>query len=295
MIKVAILGSTGMLGSALAYYLENESVDIYEFNRSGTSITKKNYAKKFDVKTDANLFRNLEKLKCDYIINCIGFIRQLIDENDKRSVKLAYEVNTNFPSRLNEYASKFQTPIIQIGTDCVYSGQKGNYSENDPHDPHDIYGVTKSKGEVASTASMILRCSIIGKEVTSANSLLSWVLSNPINSEIKGFTNHYWNGLTTLHFSQIVFGIIKSQSFRPGVFHLIPNEVVSKHELITLITQGFDRTDIKIDEFATDIAVNRSLTTNNAQQNLTLWNNAGYNQIPTIEEMIFSYARWSKQ
>jgi len=284
-----------MLGSALTRYLRNEAIDICEFNRSGTSITKNNDAKKFNVITDVNLFRDLENLKCDYIINCIGVIRQLINENDKHSVKLAYEVNANFPSRLNEYASELKTPIIQIGTDCVYSGQKGNYSENDPHDPHDIYGVTKSKGEVASTASMILRCSIIGREVNSTNSLLSWVLSRPINSKIKGFTNHYWNGLTTLHFSQIVFGIIKSHSFRQGVFHLIPNEFVSKHELITLITQAFERTDIKIDEFATDIAVNRSLTTNNTQRNLILWNNAGYSKIPTIEEMVFSYAKWSKQ
>ena len=295
MIKVAILGSTGMLGSTLTRYLENEPVDICEFNRSGTSITKNNEAKKFDITIDANLFHDLKKIKFDYIINCIGFIKHLISEDSEHSVKSAYEINANFPSRLNEYASEFKTPIVQIGTDCVYSGQKGDYSESDPHDPNDIYGVTKSKGEIASTASMILRCSIIGREVTSANSLLSWVLSHPKKSRIKGFTNHYWNGLTTLHFSQIVFGIIKSNSFRQGVFHLIPSEVVNKHELITLITQAFDRTDLKIEEFATDIAVNRSLTTNNAQQNLALWNNAGYNQIPTIEEMVFSYAKWLKQ
>ena len=60
MIKVAILGSTGMLGSALTRYLGNEAIDICEFNRSGTSITKNNDAKKFDVTTDANLFRDLE-------------------------------------------------------------------------------------------------------------------------------------------------------------------------------------------------------------------------------------------
>jgi dTDP-4-dehydrorhamnose reductase len=295
MIKVAILGSTGMLGSTLTRYFEKESVNICEFNRSGTSITKNNEVKKFNITADENLFHDLNNLRFDYIINCIGFVKHLINEDDEHSIKSAYEVNANFPSRLNEYASKFKTPIIQIGTDCVYSGQKGNYSENDTHDPHDIYGVTKSKGEVDSTASMILRCSIIGREVTSANSLLSWVLSHPMNSEIKGFTNHYWNGLTTLHFSQIVFGIIKSHSFRQGIFHLIPSSVVNKHELITLITEAFDRTDLKIDEFATDVSVDRSLITNNAQQNLTLWNNAGYNQIPTIEEMVFSYAKWLKQ
>jgi len=292
MSRVAVLGSTGMLGSALTRYLENESIDICEFNRSGASITKNNEAKKFDVTTNVNLFRDFKNLKFDYIINCIGLIKHLISEGDEHSVKLAYEVNTNFPYRLNEYASEFKTPIIQIGTDCVYSGQKGDYSENDLHDPNDIYGATKSKGEAASTTSMILRCSIIGREVDSSNSLLSWVLSHSMNSKIKGFTNHYWNGLTTLHFSQIVFGIIKSHTFQQGVFHLIPSEVVSKHELITLITQAFDRTDLKIDEFATDIAVNRILTTNNAQQNLTLWNNAGYNQIPSIKEMVFSYAKW---
>ena len=52
MIKVAVLGSTGMLGSTITQFLENNLVTVYEFNRSGISITKKNKARKFDATED---------------------------------------------------------------------------------------------------------------------------------------------------------------------------------------------------------------------------------------------------
>ena len=219
MVNVAVLGSTGMLGSTLSRILEDNLANVYEFNRSGISVTKKNQARKINALNSTDFSEIFSELKIDYIINCIGIIKQLINPDDQRSVDLAYKINSNFPLNLNSYAKSLEIPVIQIGTDCVYSGQEGFYSEDRPHDPSDIYGLTKDLGEQFSAYSMILRCSIIGKELSTANSLLSWVLSNPKNSSINGYINHFWNGVTVKHFSQIVHGIIKFSSFKLGVFH----------------------------------------------------------------------------
>ncbi len=294
MVNVAVLGSTGMLGSTLTRGLENNSTTVYEFNRSGISVTKKNESRKLDVVTDNNVMESFNGLKLDYIINCIGLIKHLINIKDQDSIKLAHNINAEFPSKLNNFAKSLGIPVIQIGTDCVYSGKVGGYAEDQLHDPTDIYGITKSMGEIESSSTMVIRCSIIGKELRTSNSLLSWVLSQTHNSRINGFTNHFWNGVTTLHFSQIVSGIIESETYNEGVFHLVPADVVSKYELINLIAKEFGRSDLQISQFEADIPINRSLMTTYSERNVQLWSNGGYNQIPTVAEMVSTYAKWNQ-
>jgi dTDP-4-dehydrorhamnose reductase len=295
MTKVAVLGSTGMLGSTLTRVLENQFKTIYEFNRSGISATGKNQTRVIEV-TDSNcLLTSFNGLEIDYIINCIGMIKHVIDENDQNSVNLAGKINSEFPANLNIYASRLGIPVIQVGTDCVYSGKSGLYSENDPHEPIDIYGETKNAGEQSATDSMLIRCSIVGKELKSRNSLLEWVISQPIGAKIEGYINHIWNGVTTLHFSQVISGIIKSGTYAPGVFHLVPKDTVSKFELINLISSEFGRSDLQISQFKAEIPINRSLITINPERNLQLWRQAGYNQVPNISEMVSTYAKWSQK
>ena len=295
MTKVAVLGSTGMLGSTLTRVLENQFKTIYEFNRSGISATGKNQTRVIEV-TDSNcLLTSFNGLEIDYIVNCIGMIKHVIDENDQNSVNLACKINSEFPANLNIYASRLGIPVIQVGTDCVYSGKSGLYSEKDPHEPIDIYGETKNAGEQSATDSMLIRCSIIGKELKSRNSLLEWVISQPIGAKVEGYVNHLWNGVTTLHFSQIISGVIKSGAYKPGKLHLVPRDIVSKFELINLISSEFGRSDLQISQFEAEIPINRSLITINPERNLQLWRQGGYNEIPTISEMVSTYAKWSQK
>ena len=294
MVKVAVLGSTGMLGSAITKYFENCEISVHEFNRSGISISSKNQCSAFEVTEISSSIEVLKKIKVDYIINCVGIVKHLINDSDERSKQLAYKVNADFPIALNDYVNEQSIKTIQIGTDCVYSGETGNYSENSLHDPIDAYGVTKNIGESASTSSMILRCSIIGKELETSNSLLSWVLSQPLNSEIRGFTNHFWNGVSTLHFAKIVFGIINSGSYEEGVIHVVPRGFSTKYELISAIATEFGRSDLRINKFETAAPINRVLSTINPGRNLSLWLAGGYNEIPTIKQMVLDYAAWAK-
>jgi len=294
MAKVAVFGSTGMLGSTLTRFLESKFKTVYEFNRSGISVTGSNVSKKIDVTSAFNPNEILGELKVDYIVNCIGMIKQLIDEKNSNSVELANRVNHEFPSKLDAHASKFRIPLIQIGTDCVYSGKRGKYSENDEHDPVDLYGRTKSLGEKSCNFSMIVRCSIVGKESKSQNSLMSWVLSQPKGARVNGYVNHIWNGVTTLQFSQIVYGIIKNETYESGVSHLVPNGVVNKYELITSIAKEFDRSDLLISKFEAEIPINRSLTSINSERNLQLWRGGGYDKVPTIGQMLSTYSSWTK-
>ena len=293
MMRVAILGSTGMLGSAITRFMETQDVQVTEFNRLGKSINGKNTAIKIDVLGDYELSNVFKGIEIDFVINSIGMVKQVIDEHSGKDIFEAKRINSEFLENLNIFSGYTGIPIIQIGTDCVYSGKTGQYSENSYFDPIDTYGITKNVGEQSLSEAMLIRCSIIGREMKSFVSLIEWVLKQPIGAKINGFTNHFWNGVTTLQFSEIVSGVLKTDGFRKGTVHLVPSNVISKNKLIKLIAAEFGRTDLEICDFVAENAVNRSLVTVDPARNLQMWRAGGYNEVPSIQEMVSKYAQWT--
>ena len=280
-----------MLGSTLTKVIEEKSWEVTEYNRLGKSITGNNQVRKFDVE-DGNLIEILNEFKFDFVINAVGIIKQLIKEDNPRDVELAHKVNFEFVKNLNDFSEKNNVRIIQIGTDCVFSGTVGSYKESDPYEPNDVYSTTKVMGELVSAESMIIRTSIIGKENLRSVSLLDWVLSRPVGATINGYSNHLWNGVTTLHFARVVSGIIENDSFINGKFHLVPQDKISKLELIREVAYRFGRKDLKIIEFESDQSVDRTLSTFDLETNLRFWRQAGYNEVPTIRKMVSEFAEW---
>src|SRR5207244_6584362 len=110
-------------------------------------------------------------------------------------VRRAVAVNSLFPYALSDVAEAAGARVLQIATDCVFSGREGSYREDSPHDPLDVYGKTKSLGEVQAPHFLNLRCSIVGPEIRGFRSLLCWFLAQPRNARLRGFVNHWWNGV----------------------------------------------------------------------------------------------------
>jgi dTDP-4-dehydrorhamnose reductase len=291
--KVAILGSTGMLGSCLTKFLESEVDELHEFNRSGTSITGRNKSSKFHIFEGIDLVDIFNEFKFDYIVNATSFnSKNLKQTNDY--IESILIVNKYFLNELNNYSKKFKVPIIQISTDGVFSGKRGFYIESDLNDSNEMYGKSKLEGEKLGDVMMILRCSMIGKELTSCNSLLEWVLQQPKNAQISGYINHRWNGITTLHMSKIILGIIKFDGFKRGVYHVVPENSVNKNQLISIILNEFNRLDVNVKSVNAPININRVLATMYPENNLKLWSNAGYANLPYIEQMVKEFAEWSR-
>lgn len=293
MSKILILGSTGMLGATVARYLNEQGLEILEGNRGGVAVASDSKAIKIKGLNPLDLAPVFQSEDISYVVNCIGLIKQLISESNSDSVLEAIKVNSKFPRDLEKLADMYNFKIIQIATDCVFSGEKGNYTEEDTYSPVDVYGMTKSLGETRGPRVMTLRCSIIGPEISGNNSLLSWFLSQSLNKELNGYSNHLWNGLTTLQFSKIVSGILKNDLFNPGIFHLVPEGVESKGRLLELFAKYYHRTDLRISSAQAPTTVNRTLTTTMPLRNNELWKIAGYNEPPTIEQMIAELAAWT--
>lgn len=283
------MGSSGMLGHQMLELFKTEGLDVYGTNRR--KVKSDNRIFEFDIfQNEINhLLDQVPKIKT--VINNIGVIKTHINDKDSVSVQNAIEINAKFPHLLAKAAGERGIKVIQIATDCVYSGQQANYDENAIHNAWDVYGKTKSLGEANSTNVLNLRCSIIGRELNRNTSLIEWVLGQPQNAQVNGFTNHYWNGLTTLGFSKICLGIVKDEVDYFGTHHIIPTQIVSKYELVSSIAEVFGRKDISVLPVETDVSVNRSLSTIDEDFNAMLWIKAGYNEIPSVTKLLKDYAQ----
>ena len=284
-----------MLGHTLVTYFNQQGLEVVEANRSDSPAISGNSHIQFDVLKNKTqeLFENQPSF--DYCINAVGVIRQLIQENDVQSNREAVRINRDFSQELASASKSLKIKTIQIATDCVFSGLHGNYLETSPHTPTDVYGRSKSEGEKLSEDLMHIRCSIIGRELKSQNSLMDWLLSQPESSRVKGFINHLWNGVTTYHFAKVVLGVIAGGTFEKGTFHLVPADTVSKFDILNDIAHSFNRLDLEIAPFEAEIDIDRTLGTISESRNSGFWVDAGYSEAPTIKDMIEEYAVWEMQ
>lgn len=266
-MRILVLGASGMLGSAVYDVLSRE-FDVTPASRSAGT---------FDL--DAPLVDGYQ-----WIINAIGVTKPMAGRDD------LYRVNAQFPRDLANTAERTGVRIIQIATDGVFSGARGSYKESDPHDATDEYARSKSLGEVNSPAVLHLRCSIIGPEPREPRYLLEWMRRQPQSATVRGFTNHLWNGITTMHFGRIVAGIVRGGIDVPSVQHVIPTGVITKANLLRELARAYGRTDLHIEDVEAPESIDRTLITERPDVNAALWRAAGYDQPPRIPQMIEALA-----
>jgi dTDP-4-dehydrorhamnose reductase len=297
--RVAILGVTGMLGSvtldSFAREADFDVIATYRAAADAQALASRYPAVEFrelDAETiDATAIAEAIQ-GADWVVNAIGIIKPYIRDDDAGNVERAVRVNAMFPHSLGKVAAQANTRVIQIATDCVYSGERGRYSETDLHDALDVYGKSKSLGEAYLECVHHVRCSIVGPELKAHSSLMDWFLGQPEGAEVNGFTNHQWNGVTTLHFARICQGIIRTGITCDHLQHVVPGDVISKAALVKSFAQEFGRADIRVIPTEAPKVIDRTLVTNNEGFNTQIWQAAGYDTPPSIEEMVAELARY---
>lgn len=248
-IKILVLGSTGMLGHMVVKVL---SVDN-RFHVFGTDMKKNGPQFYFDVLDGIDGLKKIchsHKHKFDYFINCIGITKNKIDETAPLSVARAITINSLFPHELAALASRYNSKVIQISTDGVFFKNVGVCYEDSPCDSDDIYGMTKRLGEVNNNNFLNIRCSIVGPSPFEKGGILEWLLSCLKDNTVMGYTNHRWNGVTTLQYAQLCHKIISKRAFdrivkESNTHHFCPNKPVSKYKLLILLKTAF-RKKVKI-------------------------------------------------
>ena len=236
MKKILILGTAGMAGHVIAEYLSYQPE--YEIIRCARSALTPD-----TILLDVTEFSKVEDVLCDrrpdIVINCVGMLVQA----SRDRVDQAILINSYLPHFLSRLGRKYGFKLIHISTDCVFSGNRGAYSEDDFRDGNTAYARTKALGEVNNDIDLTLRTSIIGPELKlDGTGLLHWLLMQ--KGEIKGYSKAYWSGVTTLELAKVVVHCIDSGV--RGLVNLTMSRKISKFDLLIECQQVWNHGKVRI-------------------------------------------------
>jgi dTDP-4-dehydrorhamnose reductase len=290
-MKVLILGVSGMLGHKL-YQLLSKTLDTLGTIRSDyNAVSKYGFFDKsaiipnIDIQNISCVEEVIKRVNPNIVINCIGIIKAL--ENTYGRLSNIW-INSLFPHQLYAICKPRKIRLIHISTDCVFSGKKGHYKEDDISDAEDIYGKTKYLGELNMDGALTIRTSIIGRELATSNNLVEWFMSNQ-GAKVQGFTNAIFSGFPTIYFANIMADVITKQPDLSGLYH-ISSESISKFTLLSLIRDKMGL-DIEIEEYP-DFYCDRSLDSTRYQHKTDFHSPNWDNLIDEFAEDSRQYLKW---
>ena len=259
MQKVLIIGASGMLGnSTYRLFASSQGFRVTATARSlmGLDLLPRSDSARIIGGVDVADFDRLVRLfgeeRPDVVINCVGVIKQLAAAKDPL---ISIKINALFPHRLAQLCAAGNARLVQISTDCVFTGRRGNYRETDFPDADDLYGRTKLLGEVDYPNAVTLRTSIIGHEIGTALSLVDWFLSQP-GPEVRGYRKAIYTGLPTVELARVIRDVVIPRPNLRGLWHL-SSDPISKYDLLHLVAKTYGK---QIDILSDDsVHIDRSL------------------------------------
>ena len=241
-MRILILGADGMIGHKIAQSLEDFELIL----ASRKSISSKSIGIIKGKMVLHNLITDsldllLDNTTPDIIINCAGITTRRGVEDNIVNTEL---LNSDLPHKLDSWANLNSKKLIHFSTDCVFSGNRGNYLDNDFADADDIYGKSKAVGEVDSPNTLTIRCSMIGRELYNFTELFEWLKKNK-NKKIEGYSKVFYSGITTVRMGKILNQILKKNLNLSGIYN-ISSTPISKFDLLVKLSNAFNlNVDVK--------------------------------------------------
>lgn len=271
-MKFLILGCNGMAGHLISLYLQEQGHDVLGLARSKSCYVPSVAG---DVRDTALLRQLLEQGSYDAVINAVGILNQFA-ERDKATAAF---INGYLPHFLAQTTAQMPTRIIHMSTDCVFSGKEGGYTETSFPDASSFYGRSKALGELNDEKNLTIRSSIIGPDIKPMGiGLVNWFMQQ--TGTIQGYTGAIWSGQTTLQLAKTMEAAVRAGV--TGLHHLVPEETISKYELLRLCNEMLRQEPVEIKPVV-GICEDKSLTRTNYSFQYT---------IPSYETMIAEMYDW---
>lgn len=273
-MRFLILGCNGMAGHTISLYLKEQGHDVFGFDRRPSQLVESVAG---DARDPAFVRELIGVNRYDTVINCIGILNQFA-ERDKA---LATYLNAYLPHYIASLTEGTDTQVIHMSTDCVFSGKRGQYTEDDLRDGTTFYDRSKALGELEDDKNITLRNSIVGPDINPQGiGLLNWFMQQ--SGEVNGFTGAMWTGQTTLQLAKTMEVAARERAH--GLYNTVPDTSISKCDLLKLFNRYIrkDKVDIiPVDRMAADKSLKR-----------TRWD-FSY-KIPDYEQMVVELADWMR-
>jgi dTDP-4-dehydrorhamnose reductase len=271
-MKILILGSSGMAGHSITLYFKEQGYDVTAYSMTPFPYCKTIIGNAFKTETFKQML-----LAEDYevVINCIGLLNQVADNNPAMTVYL----NSYLPHLIADIIKEKKTKLIHMSTDCVFAGNTGPYYEESLRDGKTFYDRTKALGEVEDNTNLTFRKSIIGPDINENGiGLFNWFMKQ--SGTIKGYTGAMWTGVTTLTLAKAMEQAIAENLC--GLYNLVNNISISKYDLLDLLNKHFRNNKLKINKFK-DLQLDKSLR--HKRRDFSF-------EVPSYEQMIIEMKKW---
>lgn len=272
MKNILVLGSIGMAGHLITLYFKEQGYNVTAYSMQPFPYCNNIIGNALETENFKNML-----LEGDYdaVINCIGILNQVAEDNQS----LATYLNSYLPHLVADTLKDKKTKLIHMSTDCVFAGNSGPYYEDSLRDGLTFYDRSKALGEVEDNKNLTFRNSIIGPDMNENGiGLFNWFMKQ--RGEINGFTGAMWTGVTTLTLAKAMEQAIKEDLC--GLYNLVNNTSISKYDLLCLFNKYFRNNELKINK-------SESL---NLDKSLRRKRNDFSFVVPTYEEMVREMSEW---
>jgi len=274
-MRFLVLGANGMAGHTVSLYLKGRGHSVVGLARTTSPIVETIIG---DVRDGEALGRHVQGGGFDAVINCVGILNV---DADRDKVTAVY-VNTLLPHLLSNITRESSTQVIHLSTDCVFSGKRGQYRDDDFRDGESFYDRSKALGELEDDKNITLRTSIVGPDLSPQGiGLLNWFLqqAGPVN----GYTGAIWNGQTTLQLAKTIE--YAAERRLAGLFNVVPDQSVTKFELLQLFNKHFRNPQVVVNAVQ-GLSVDKSLVRTRFPLDCP---------VPDIPHMVVELAEWVRQ
>lgn len=276
MKKILIIGTKGMAGHVVFTYLQETGK--YEVFGLARNIEESAHVFNADVSDTHKLEKIISENQFDAVINCIGILNKDAEDHPSKAVWF----NSYFPHFLESITKGTSTKVIHISTDCVFNGKRGGYIETDQKDGYGYYAQSKALGEVYNEKDLTIRTSIIGPELNKNGiGLFHWFMSQPENAQLKGYSQAYWSGITTIELAKVIDEVLSSQN-ASGLVQVAGKEKIDKYNLLKLFNEVFRNNTVAIDS-DDSYRIDKSL--------VSIREDFKY-KVPSYKEMLLEMKEW---
>jgi dTDP-4-dehydrorhamnose reductase len=240
-IKLLVLGASGMLGNAMLRTFAASAGFVAQgaarsaLPANAPAVLRERVLTGVDVESPDALTRLFAEVRPEVVVNCVGLVKQLAESQDPLR---AISINSLLPHRLARLCGSTGARLVHVSTDCVFTGERGNYREDDPADAQDLYGRSKHLGEVDYPHAITLRTSIIGHELAGAHGLVGWFLAQP--GSVRGYTKAIFSGLPTVELARVVRDFVIPRPQLHGVYH-VSAAPIAKYDLLRLVGEAYSQ------------------------------------------------------
>jgi dTDP-4-dehydrorhamnose reductase len=237
-MRVLVVGAAGLLGH-MVFRVLSERREWAVLGTCRTAEDRRYFASDLaralvvtpDLESEGALGDLFRGAAPDVVINCLGGRR-----SEPLDPAHSIRVYGLFPRLLAQHCRVHGARLIQVSSDGVFSGAKGNYSEDDIPDARDPYGIAKLLGEQTEMHAISLRTSMIGPDPKGQSGLLEWFLR--ASGPRSGYSRAVFSGLPTPEIGRIIRDFVIPRPGLFGVYHVAANPI-SKFDLLRIVAEQY--------------------------------------------------------